>query len=326
MNNKIWALLVHLTKNSWTVGDSTMEFDDEMWDYIVENAASAGFNTIFLDVGDGIEFSSHPEIAAKGAWSKRRLKQELQRCKEKGISLIPKLNFSATHANWQGKYYSLTSTPEYYHFCNDLIKELYELFEHPEYIHIGMDEEENQYINKRLDLVVYRRGELLWHDLRFLLDCVHETGAKPWIWFDMLFKFPEEAKKYISPDEAIISPWYYHAFRPENFVRLDEPLPAGEYIETADPFLSKFRKDILPIVNDGGYICVPCASNHTKRALPQVKYNNAEEIMEYFKSNVADNQILGYMSAPWCTTVLKNKDYFVDAFKDFKAAKETMYK
>ena len=52
-------------------------------------------------------------------------------------------------------------------------------------------------------LVLYRKGKLWWHDLRFLMDCVHDTGAKPWIWSDSLFEHTEEFLANVDPDEVL---------------------------------------------------------------------------------------------------------------------------
>ena len=131
---KIWSILVHLTKNlQENKYFDTLWFDESVWDYILRNAEKAGINTIVLDVGDGIEFATHPEIAVKGAWSHRRVRTELRRCRDLGITLIPKLNFATPHDRWLGEYRRMISTNIYYRLANDLIKEVYELFDKPEY-------------------------------------------------------------------------------------------------------------------------------------------------------------------------------------------------
>ena len=45
-----------------------------------------------------------------------------------------------------------------------------------------------------VDIVAYRRGEFFLNDLQFLFDCVNELGAKPWIWLDPYWDYPEEFK------------------------------------------------------------------------------------------------------------------------------------
>lgn len=70
-----------------------------------------------------------------------KVELEVARCREKGLALIPKLNFATTHSFRLGEYRNMTSTNTYYKVVNDLIHEVYELFDHPEYIHFGMDEQ-----------------------------------------------------------------------------------------------------------------------------------------------------------------------------------------
>ena len=140
-NQKMWGLLVHLSNSEWRIKYDRLNFDDEVWEYITDESQKIGINTIVLDVGDGIRFDSHPEICAENAWSKERVKEEIEKCRQKGISLIPKLNFAAIHDIWLGDYHRMVSSPIYYKVCADLIKEVYDIFDSPEYIHIGMDEE-----------------------------------------------------------------------------------------------------------------------------------------------------------------------------------------
>jgi len=327
---KMWAMLVHLSMNLWRFDCPELDFDDEMWDYILEESAKTGINTIVLDVGDGIEFGSHPEIAIKGAWSRKRTRREVARCREKGIALIPKLNFATSHDKWLGEYHRKLCTPEYYRVCNDLIKEVYEIFEHPEYIHIGMDEEDAYHVVGD-ELAVYRQGELYWHDIRFYIDCVKETGAKPWMWSCPLFEHPEEYKNYIDADEAILSPWYYNAFRKEHWTPVSSREEYVEYYNAEeykdmniqfveeDPFLVNFRKVALPLMKEG-YCYVPCASVNNR-----CDYNTSD-LVEYFKDNAPDNQVVGFITAPWQKTAPENKDRFEESFRFLKEAREKFYK
>ncbi|MBQ7096917.1 MAG: hypothetical protein IJN96_02485 [Clostridia bacterium] len=328
-NNKMWAILVHLSMSMWYEKYDELPFDDGMWDYIVEESAKVGVNTIVLDVGDGIEFGSHPEIACKGAWTRGRVRKEVARCKNLGIALIPKLNFATHHDIWLGPYHRMVSTPEYYRVCDDLIKEVYELFDHPEYIHIGMDEEDEKHVRKD-ELAVYRQGELFWHDIRFYVDSVADTGAKAWMWSCPLFDHPEEYKKHFEPDEVILSPWYYNALRKEHWTPVssrqeyvtyynegDYAKMGIEYVEQ-DPFLVNFRNLALPLMEEG-YLYVPCAS-----VINKCDYNTSD-LVEYFRDNAPDNQIVGYITAPWYKTMPEFKENFGQSFRFLKEAKEKFY-
>ena len=166
---KMWGLLVHLSMNIHDQVYPTLQFDEGMWDWILEEAPKHGINTILLDVADGIQFHSHPEISISDAWSHRRVHQELARCREKGITVIPKLNFSSLHCKWLKQYARMISTDIYYRVAADLIREVYEVFEQPTYIHLGMDEEDAAHAGCS-ELAVYRHKDLLWHDLQYLFD------------------------------------------------------------------------------------------------------------------------------------------------------------
>ena len=325
----IWGFLVHLNTSAWAAKSDTLQFDESAWEYILNESVKMGINTIILDIGDGIRFASHPELACEGAWSRTRVRKEIERCKEMGLTLIPKLNFATTHDAWLGEYGKMVSTTPYYQVCNDLIHEVYELFEKPEYIHIGMDEEGPTYY-KDFELVIYRQGELFWHDMRYLLDCVHDTGAKPWIWSCPAFETPEEFRKHISAGEVVVSPWQYNALYPEHFTPITsreayirfyskEPYKSMNltYVEE-DPFYVTFRREALPLVNDG-YEVVPCVSmnNHCDW--------NSPDMLRYFKENAPEDKVLGYITAPWFATKEENMKHFEETFKVFAPAKKEIY-
>lgn len=337
MNKKMWALLVHLSERNWySLSDGIkytgegLPLDEDFWEYILLESVKAGINTIVLDAEDGIQYLSHPEIAAEGAWTRKRVSDEVKRCRELGITLIPKLNFAATHSFWLGEYRRMTSTNVYYKVCRDLIKEVYEMFDSPEYIHIGMDEESAQYCAHH-DYVMYRQGELYWHDLRFLMDCVHSTGAKPWLWSNPLFEHPEEYRERFDADEAILSPYYYNAFRREHWTPIESRQEyvtyynEGKYAEMGikfveeDPFLVDFREKALPLM-EHGYKYIPCASVFNRCDW------NTHDLLEYFKENAPDEQIIGYITAPWFFGEWSKKQYFDESFKFLKEAKEKFYK
>jgi len=215
---KLWGILVQLSLNMWPkhYEDLYEGFDEDTWGRILEACHDAGLNTILLDVGDGVQYDSHPEISIKNAWSKERVHQEVARCRALGITLIPKLNFSTSHHQWLGDYTHMVSSKIYYRVVRDLIGEVYEMFERPPFIHLGMDEESVRYSDQN-GYHVYRTGDALWHDMRYMLDCVTQLGAKPWIWADFLFAYPEEYKAIIGTERAVLSPWYYRALYPEHF-------------------------------------------------------------------------------------------------------------
>ena len=329
--DKIWAVMVYLSRNMWSQYYSPLPFEDDMWEYILKESARIGLNTILLDVGDGVQYKSHPEIVVEGAWSAERVHQEVQRCKELGIALIPKINFSTAHDLWLGDYARMVSSKTYYKVAKDLIEEIYELFDHPAFIHLGMDEETIQYVQNR-PYTVMRQGELFWHDLKYLLDCVNATGARPWIWSSPLYDYPDGYRSHIGPHEAVISPYYYNAFRQEHYTPIDASPATQVYYNEGiykdrgfkwveqDPYLVNFRNLALPLMKEG-YEYVPCASvcNHCD-------WNHAD-LLEYFRDNAPDEQIAGYITAPWVPTqdTPHIREYYEKTFRHMKEAMDEFY-
>lgn len=328
---KLWGIFVTLSANQWRdiITDLNQNFDEETWDHIVQECHRTGMNMILLDVGDGVQYESHPEISLRNAWSKERVHQEVERCKALGITLIPKLNFSTTHHYWLGKYTRMVSSDVYYQVTRDIIHEVYEMFGHPPYIHLGMDEEESVHASVG-EYHVYRTGELLYHDVRHLMDCVIEKGATPWIWCDPLFSSPEEYKKYIGVDRAIISPWNYKALLPEHFTPIADLPDYAEFFgrpEWADqnivycedcPDARAFRKVALPLMEEG-YRYVPCASIYEG-----FEYNTPD-IVQYFRDSGHADQVVGYLTAPWCGTKKDSKARFTESMERMQKAREQFF-
>lgn len=216
--------------------------------------------------------------------------------------------------------------------ANDLIKEVYELFDHPEYIHLGFDEEDARHVQNH-EYAVFRQGELFWHDLNYLYDCVADTGAKPWVWSCPLFRHPEEYKSHVGADDAVLSPWYYNAFRKEHWTPIEIRAEyvayynEGDYAKLGikyveeDPYLVNFREVALPLMKEG-YKYIPCASVYNRCDW------NTSDIVEYFRDNAPDEQIIGYITAPWCTTIPteRSKMFYEESFRFLKEAKEKFYK
>src|SRR5690606_7650716 len=118
-----------------------------------------GMNQVLVDIGEGIRFDSHPELAAKGAWTPDEMSAEVRRLRDLGLTAIPKLNFSASHDTWLNEYSYMVSSKPYYKVCADLIAESLEIFEKPPLFHVGMDEETLQH-QRNLHHVVIRQFDL----------------------------------------------------------------------------------------------------------------------------------------------------------------------
>ena len=167
----IWANLLHLSYNMWmdwappgdkpdTCYQPFLRFDRKLWDDLTARMHTAGMNMVVIDLGDGVKYRSHPEIAVQNAWTTDELRRELTRLRKLGLEPIPKMNFSTTHDAWLGKYHRMVSTDIYYRVCADLIAEVIDLFDRPRFFHLGMDEEAAAQ-QKGFQLLVVRGTDLL---------------------------------------------------------------------------------------------------------------------------------------------------------------------
>jgi hypothetical protein len=309
----IWANLLHLSYNMWedtvplkyrdeafqcTTCQEAREwahgyrpnltFDETLWDTLLKEMADVGMNMVVIDLGDGIKYESHPEIAVKNAWTPEKLRFELAKMRKLGLEPIPKLNFATTHDIWLGQYSRMVSTDIYYGVCRDLINETIALFDKPRFFQIGMDEELASY-QKRLDYAVVRQNDLWWGDLYFFIGEVEKNGVRPWVWSDYAWDKPDVFFRKM-PKSVLQSNWYYGSGFDMN--NLTEP-----------------NKTYVKLYNDleaHGYDQVPTGSNHS----------NAENFgltVDYCKKIIDPGRLYGFMTAPWRPTLMPCLDRHKEA-------------
>lgn len=305
----IWAYLAHLSFNMWEEADAPphgrggklgwvlnlrrarpgLRFDDAVWERLLHALQVAGANLVVLDLGDGVRYKSHPEIAVKGAWSRTRLQKELRRLRRLGLEPIPKLNFSTGHDTWLGPYARCVSTELYYQVCRDLIAEVCDLFQTPRFFHLGMDEESTE--NQRFYLyAVERQHTLWWHDLHFLAGECRRHGVRPWVWSDYGWEHLDAFRENM-PEDVLQSNWYYGknftraAFRREERRR---GLPAGG--------LEKTEKQVrlYDQLDEAGFDQVPTASIGEWGAA-----DNLNRTVAYCRKRLSPERLKGFMMAPW---------------------------
>ncbi len=298
----IWANLLHLSYNMWEDhtpapyqdavfpgGDCReaylwahkyhpdLTFDKEIWDRLLLRMADAGMNMVIIDLGDGVKYDSHPEIAVKGAWSTSQLKKELKKIRSLGLEPIPKLNFSTGHKAWLGPYQRMISSDNYYRVCSNLIHEVTDLFGTPRFFHLGMDEEtaENQRTHQNL---VVRQGDLWWHDFYFLVDQVEKQNVRSWIWSDYAWSFPEEFFQKM-PKSVLQSNWYYD----RKFSQFDNPLHE-KYVGLYDR------------LEEQGFDQVPTGSNYSNNT-------NFQGTVSYCEGVIAPERLKGFLQTVWRPTL-----------------------
>ena len=293
-----WGLMMQLGHNMWgeqpLFGEPQTEeekdryardfnrVDQKLWDEITEFAAKKGVNLLLIDLGEGMVYPSHPELAVKGSWSPDKMKQELARLRGLGLEPIPKLNFSASHDAWLKDYSRMLSTPEYYKVCADVIRDVCEIFGKPRLFHLGWDEE--KFIaQKSCRLAAVRQGDLWWNDFLFTVKEVEKNGSKAWIWSDCNWK-NHAAFLEKMPHSVMQSNWHY--FHLQHMVRNDEEIRKMDWPEPWAGPLGFLELEAAK------YDQIPCASNYK---VPK----NLEIIVKFCKEHVARERIKGFLLAPW---------------------------
>ena len=308
----LWSYLVHFGVNSWKdvpleTQDPNMDekwltrccanhvrFDEPSWGRLSAALAKAGCNQIIIDLAEFVEYPSHPELAVKGSWSVEKLRAELDRLRGMGFEVIPKMNFSACHDTWLKDYHRMVSTKKYYQVCEDLIKDVAEIFDRPRFFHLGYDEETASHQAKHL-FAVCRQGELWWHDFLWFVKVTEKTGCRPWIWSDYIWKHKDEFINRM-PKSVLQSNWYYG----KNF----DPATMGDrraYVEAYE-WLDK-----------AGFEQVPTGSNFSNDV-------NFEKTVQFCDAHCRPELIKGYMMAPWTRTFAIHEEKSMQAIAQMAAA------
>jgi len=287
----MWGALLHMGTNMWCdvpvdswgpfKGEQLklvcqadhLRFDEQVWQTLTARMKAAGMNLVVIDLGEALQYESHPELSVKGSWPVGRFRKELARLRAMGLEPIPKLNFSTAHDIWLKEYSRQISTPAYYKVCADMIREVCAIFDKPRFFHLGYDEETagNQ---TKYSYVVVRQGDLWWHDFLFFAKEVEKQGARPWIWSDYYWHHPEEFLNRM-PKSVLQSNWYYGA--------------------GFDPEKQKCVKAYLDL-EKAGFDQVPTGSNWSSDV-------NFKGTVEFCRKNLKPELLKGFLMAPWFFTL-----------------------
>ena len=169
-------------------------------------------------------------------------------------------------------------TETYYQVCRELIDEVCELFDHPAYFHLGMDEENIEH--QKYASIATVRGENLWfHDLYYLAECCERNNARPWIWSDYYWDHPDAFKRRM-PRSILQSNWSYNLVLPKG---ADGKYPNHRYQAYVD-------------LNEMGYDQVMTASCWCCHA------NMEQTVRIALDNNFSREHLAGFMIAPWMFT------------------------
>ncbi len=310
--NRIWAYTIQLGFNMWrdeySVPENNGPFqcqstghyqkellcDRAVWRRVVDALPFFGVNTLVIDLGEGLQYQSHPELATCGAWTREELQLELEHIRALGMEPVPMLNFSAYHDAWLGVYSAQKGSDTYYAVVRDLIEEVAALFGNPSLFHIGMNEDDcNTKMPERSwwhD--TYRRTdstprteEEYWKDVHYLISCVEKIGARTWVWGDRFAISPERFAVEM-PQSAVISlSWYDRIVLDVN----------GSYPKR------RIYED-MKALHALGYDQIPVGSNWT------CHQNMAQTAYFYMEHDLLDAHLLGFAVFPQQATV--NLNYY----------------
>jgi len=294
----IWGYLVQLGFGSSSLreANSHLRFDQGLWNELLPKMVENGVNMVVIELGDGVKFESHPEIAVNGAWSVNHLRQELEKLRRLGLEPIPQLNFSAAHDAWLGPYSQCVSTDVYYRVCRDLIAEVLQIFDKPRLFHLGWDEEDIETQQAlRYEYIVVRQFDLFWHDLYFLLENVERGGARPWVWADMIRRMDPKGYLEKMPTSVLQSNWYYD---------------------------KGFNEEVISVKNyldleARGYDQVLTGSNYVH---PQ----NFLDTVLFAREKIAPQRLFGFLQTSWRPTLPEYRDRHLEAIKEIGQAKARM--
>ena len=301
----IWANLLHLSYNMWEDRVEPkregryyrpfLRFDEKLWNDLLQKMVDAGMNMVVLDLGDGVQYKSHPEIAVKNAWSVNKLGDELAKIREMGLEPIPKLNFSTCHDAWLGEYSRCVSAPKYYNVCQDLLEEVIELFNKPRFFHLGMDEETHEH-QKYYAMSTVRQFDLWWHDFLFLCEKVTNAGSRPWIWSDYIWHHHDVFLQKM-PKNVMQSNWYYG-------IKFDKEEGKGKTHVTTYTELDKEGFDQIPTGSNWSHV------------------ENFKMTVDYCKQKINSDHLFGFLQTPWKPTLEEFRDHHLEAIEQVRLAKE----
>lgn len=307
------AVLLHLGHNMWKDSQTKLGLNEPLWDRAVRHVAESGLNTLVVDIGEGMRFESHPELAIEGSWSVDKVRDFVRSANALGIEVVPKLNFSACHDAWLGEYHRMISTRKYYEVVADLIREAADVFCSPRYFHLGMDEEIFWH-QRNYDIAIIRGADLWWHDLLYFVGCAEKAGCRAWVWSDFGWKHPDFVTK--CPKSVLQSNWYY-----------DDDCTGFDVakMDPKDPY--RPMVGFFAELEKAGFDQVPCGSNWVSGQRREKKVDAdgvIGDLVRHCRKTVAPERLKGFLMTSWnyitdeksCAFACRGMDLLADALKD----------
>ena len=242
-------------------------FDLDMGLEIIDTMAEVGLNLLVIDCADGVAYRSHPELARHYTVPMSHLEKLVARAGEKGIEVVPKLNFAQSHHHrhndWFRPYHDLFDNEEYWQRAFQIIDELIEVCHPPRFFHVGMDEDHNRAYSQYNEAI------------RTLHAGLAERGLRTVIWNDsprtgkgLVTADKSRAAEGFIPKDIVQVPWNYRERQTEHIRRLcEEGFEVWGAPGWTPELVSAWREDIVRYGGTGLLLTrwIPCQrSNRTE--------------------------------------------------------------
>ena len=281
-----WAWFAQFVRKMWRANASIdfLDMDETMWREMTDRLVAKGFNVIVWDLGEGMVFPSHPELAVRGSWAPERVRDEISRLRKMGLVSVPKLNFSTTHNQWLGKWCAYITTPEYYNVCSEVIADVANVFSDSPCFHLGYDEETAEFQSKGgFDNIRVRRHDVWWKDFLWTVGEVERHGMRPWIWSDYVWEHPEEFVQRM-PKSVIQSNWNYT--QEFDFAKIKSPV-------------TRKKLSMFEFLDKHGFDQIPTGSTWTIKPEDWPSRRNFPGIVDLGRKVVSPEHLKGFLMAAW---------------------------
>ena len=177
---KVRALLIHITHYdpNWNANkDTEQPFSVEAALKVLEKMAAYNFNTLVVDIEDGVVYKSHPELKRHYSVPMKDLQLLADTARQKNIDFVPKCNLSKSGRNhhdmwmrphWDGIHW-LKNMDEYWQVAGDVIDELVSVCKPQKYFHIGMDEDHYRSASQYVDAIKILHAKVGKHNLKTVM-------------------------------------------------------------------------------------------------------------------------------------------------------------
>jgi len=254
-------------------------FDLEVGLEVVDTLAAEGFSMLIVDCYDGVKYRSHPELAKHYTVPMRTLKSLVATAREKGLEVVPKLNFSRSrHEHHHNDWILGPNERPNHHFDDDVywkkgfevMDELIAAIQPPRFFHVGMDEDTDRSCAQYIAAIRRLRAGLRKRKLRTIIWNGGLTDSPAWM---VIAEKSLVAEKAI-PHDIVQLHWRYDRCPTQDLRRIAKQgfelwgAPGGT------PERVKAFRDAVVRLGGKGLVMtawIPCTQENRERLVERIK-------------------------------------------------------